>query len=104
MYMNEREGTNQTYTTLHQEHRRTVVVSLDIRWLDLMPKYGFFCPGPSNMCKDHPPWKSLLLQVSQAERVYPSLKSSSDLSRTSDFLKEMAELSTAPRRLSLGMK
>ena len=39
---------------------------------------------------------SLHLQVSQPERVYLSLKPSSDISRASSFLGGMAEFSTSP--------
>ena len=80
---------------------RTVVVSLDIRWLDLMPKHAFFYPSRSNVCKGHFPWMSLHLQVSQLERVYFSLKSSFDISRASGFL---GEWPSSLRPLSLGIK
>ena len=64
----------------------------------------FFSIKPSYVCKDHLPWMSLHLQVSQPERVYLSLKSSSDISRASGFLREWPSSLRPLRRLSLGIK
>jgi hypothetical protein len=62
---------------------------MDIRWLDLMPKHAFFYPSRSNVCKDHFPWMSLHLQVSQPE---------------SGFLREWLSSLRPLRPLSLGIR
>jgi hypothetical protein len=69
--------------------------------VELMPKYAFSYPSRSNIGKGHLAWKSLQLQVSQADActIFP-LKSSFDISRKLLF-QEMAEFSTFPMSTAL---
>ena len=104
MERNERKRTNRTYT-LHQGRCQKCSGVFGHMLVDLMPQHAFSIQARATCAKASSPGCHCICRlVKPSACIIFSLKSYSNISRASSSCREIAELSTSPRRLSLSIK